>query len=66
MPCTQVFYGFYTRVAIIDRSTHELASWARDEAGTLEEVPDPLAEAKRCATTRCSSARSCSPAACGR
>jgi hypothetical protein len=24
----QVFYGFYTRVAIIDRSTHELAAWA--------------------------------------
>ncbi len=43
----QVFYGFYTRVAIIDRSTHELASWAKDEAGTLGDVPDSLAEALR-------------------
>lgn len=43
----QVFYGFYTRVAIIDRSTHELAAWAKDEAGTLEQVPDSLAEALR-------------------
>ncbi len=43
----QVFYGFYTRVAIIDRSTYELAAWARDEAGTLEDVPGSLAEALR-------------------
>lgn len=43
----QVFYGFYTRVAIIDRSTYELASWAKDEAGTLEDVPESLAEALR-------------------
>ncbi len=43
----QVFYGFYTRVAIIDRTTHELASWAKDEAGTLEDIPDSLAEALR-------------------
>jgi hypothetical protein len=43
----QVFYGFYTRVAIIDRSTHELATWAANEAGTLENVPDSLAEALR-------------------
>jgi hypothetical protein len=43
----QVFYGFYTRVAIIDRSTYELASWAREEAGTLQDVPEPLAEALR-------------------
>ena len=43
----QVFYGFYTRVAIIDRSTHELAAWATDEAGLLENVPDSLAEALR-------------------
>jgi len=43
----QVFYGFYTRVAIIDRSTHELAAWATDEAGLLEDVPDSLAEALR-------------------
>lgn len=43
----QVFYGFYTRVAIIDRTTSELAGWARQEAGLLEEVPDSLAEALR-------------------
>jgi len=43
----QVFYGFYTRVAIIDRSTHELASWAKDEAAALHNVPAPLVEALR-------------------
>ncbi len=43
----QVFYGFYTRVAIIDRSTYELAAWAKDEAGALQDVPDSLAEALR-------------------
>jgi hypothetical protein len=43
----QVFYGFYTRVAIIDRTTHELAAWAKTEAGTLDRVPDSLAEALR-------------------
>jgi hypothetical protein len=43
----QVFYGFYTRIAIIDRTTHELAAWAKDEAGTLTNVPDSLTEALR-------------------
>ncbi len=43
----QVFYGFYTRIAIIDRSTYELAAWAKDEVGTLEDLPEPLAEAMR-------------------
>ena len=43
----QVFYGFYTRVAIIDRSTWELAAWAKNEAGTLQDVPDSVAEALR-------------------
>ena len=43
----QVFYGFYTRVAIIDRTTHELAEWARTEATDLADVPAPLAEALR-------------------
>ena len=28
----QVFYGFYTRVAIIDRTTYELAAWAGNVA----------------------------------
>jgi DNA-binding transcriptional LysR family regulator len=43
----QVFYGFYTRVAIIDRSTHALAAWANSEADMPEDVPDSLAEALR-------------------
>ena len=43
----QVFYGFYTRVAIIDRSTHELAAWATDQAGMLEDAPQSLVEAMR-------------------
>jgi hypothetical protein len=42
-----VFYGFYTRVAIIDRTTHELAAWAKNEAGQLANVPEPLKEALR-------------------
>src|SRR5450755_3346796 len=43
----QVFYGFYTRVAIIDRTTYELAAWAKDEAAMLNDVPGPLTEALR-------------------
>jgi hypothetical protein len=43
----QLFYGFYSRVAIIDRTTHELAGWAKSEAGMLSDVPAPLAEAVR-------------------
>ncbi len=43
----QVFYGFYTRVALIDRTTHELAAWAKDEAGELANVPASLTEALR-------------------
>jgi hypothetical protein len=43
----QVFYGFYTRIAIIDRTTHELASWARSYAGKTPDAPAPLAEAMR-------------------
>lgn len=43
----QVFYGFYSRVAIIDRSVHELAAWGRDEAPALEDVPEPQADALR-------------------
>jgi len=43
----QVFYGFYTRVAIIDRTTHELAAWAKDEAAMLADTPGPLTEALR-------------------
>jgi hypothetical protein len=43
----QVFYGFYARVAILDRSISELAGWAREDAGEIEDVPAPLAEALR-------------------
>jgi hypothetical protein len=43
----QVFYGFYTRVAIIDRTTYELAAWAKDEAAMLPDVPGRLTEALR-------------------
>jgi hypothetical protein len=43
----QVFYGFYSRVAIIDRTTHELASWAKAEVAGLPNVPEPLVEALR-------------------
>lgn len=42
-----VFYGFYTRVAIIDRTTYELAAGAREDPSTLEDLPAPLAEALR-------------------
>jgi hypothetical protein len=43
----QVFYGFYTRVAIIDRTIFELAAWAKSDAGTLSDGAAPLAEALR-------------------
>jgi len=43
----QVFYGFYTRVALIDRATHELAESARRDAAELEDLPEALAEALR-------------------
>jgi hypothetical protein len=43
----QVFYGFYARVAIIDRATHDLAVAARTEAEGLEGLPASLAEALR-------------------
>jgi hypothetical protein len=43
----QIFYGFYTRVAIIDRTTYELAEWAKSYAGRSPDAPAPLAEAMR-------------------
>lgn len=43
----QLFYGFYARVAIVDRSTHELARWATNEIAAVDDVPAPLAEALR-------------------
>ena len=43
----EVFYGFYTRVAIIDRATHDLAVAAKEEAATLKQIPATLREAVR-------------------
>jgi hypothetical protein len=43
----QVFYGFYTRVAIIDRTTYELAAWARSDATAIAGRTGTLAEALR-------------------
>lgn len=43
----QLFYGFYSRVAIVDRSTHELARWATSEIAAIDDLPEPLAEALR-------------------
>jgi hypothetical protein len=43
----QVFYGFYTRIAIIDRTTYELAAWAKDEAAAVAGTTGTLAEALR-------------------
>ena len=49
----QLFYGFYSRIAVVDRTTHELARWAKDDLSDVENLP-PAAEA--CATTPCTSA----------
>jgi hypothetical protein len=43
----QVFYAFYTRVAIIDRATQELAARAQEDAKSLRGLPAGLAEALR-------------------
>ena len=43
----QVFYGFYTRVAVIDRTTYELAQWAKSDAVSVAGDTGPLAEALR-------------------
>jgi len=43
----QLFYGFYSRVAIVDRSTAELARWAKEEIAEVEDLPPSLAEALR-------------------
>jgi hypothetical protein len=43
----QVFYGFYTRVAVIDRTTYELAAWAKHEAAEVAGTTGTLAEALR-------------------
>ena len=43
----QVFYGFYTRVAVIDRTTYELAAWAKNDAAAVAGQIGTLAEALR-------------------
>jgi hypothetical protein len=43
----QLFYGFYSRIAIIDRTTYELARWAKDDLGEIPNVTPGLAEAMR-------------------
>ncbi len=43
----QLFYGFYSRIAIIDRTTWELARWAKDEIAQIDDVPPMVVEAMR-------------------
>jgi hypothetical protein len=43
----RLFYGFYSRIAIVDRSTHELARWARDDLAFIANLTEPMAEALR-------------------
>lgn len=43
----QLFYGFYSRIAIIDRTTHELARWAKDDIAGIDGAGPVLAEAMR-------------------
>ena len=43
----QLFYGFYSRIAIVDRTTHELARWARDDLAFIANLTEPMAEALR-------------------
>jgi len=43
----QLFYGFYSRIAILDRTTHELARWAKTDIAQIAGVEPVLAEALR-------------------
>jgi hypothetical protein len=43
----QLFYGFYSRIAVVDRTTHELARWAKDDLSDVENLPPVLGEALR-------------------
>jgi hypothetical protein len=43
----QLFYGFYSRIAIVDRTTHELARWAKEDLADIPDLPPSLAEALR-------------------
>jgi hypothetical protein len=43
----QLFYGFYSRIAILDRTTHELARWAKQDIAAIDGVDPVVAEALR-------------------
>jgi hypothetical protein len=43
----QLFYGFYGRIAIVDRTTHELARWAKEDLAFVDGLTPPMAEAMR-------------------
>ena len=43
----QLFYGFYSRIAIVDRTTHELARWAKEDLAAIPDISPGLAEAMR-------------------
>lgn len=43
----QLFYGFYSRIAIVDRTTHELARWAKDDLAGVENLTPSMTEALR-------------------
>lgn len=43
----QLFYGFYSRIAILDRTTHELARWAKDDIAAIDGAGPVIAEALR-------------------
>ena len=34
----QLFYGFYSRIAVVDRTTHELARWAKDDLTDVDRL----------------------------
>ena len=43
----KLFYGFYSRIAIVDRTTYELARWAKEDLAFVEGLTPPMAEAMR-------------------
>lgn len=43
----QLFYGLYSRIAILDRTTHELARWAGSDIADIDDLPAAVAEALR-------------------
>jgi hypothetical protein len=43
----KLFYGFYSRIAIVDRTTHELARWAKEDLAFVDGLTPPMAEALR-------------------